>query len=200
MHRYPFVWIVLAAMMFVSACSHRSVVALVPDPDGAVGQVTVSNAAGSIAIDQANQTTVIRDVQTVPSAPTTLDAAQLEKLFGAVVNTPMQPPIHFILHFQSDSDQLLPVSREALPKILTAIAARMPTRVSVIGHTDTVGNKAYNVALSMRRAQAVRKLLVDSGIADGMIDVSSHGEENLLIKTADNVANAQNRRVEVVVR
>ena len=76
----------------------------------------------------------------------------------------------------------------------------MPTRVSVIGHTDTVGNKAYNVALSMRRAQAVRKLLVDSGIADGMIDVSSHGEENLLIKTADNVANAQNRRVEVVVR
>lgn len=52
----------------------------------------------------------------------------------------------------------------------------------------------------MRRAQAVRKLLVDSGIADNIIDVSSHGEENLLIKTADNVANAQNRRVEVVVR
>lgn len=187
-------------MMLFMACSHRSVVALVPDPSGTVGQVTVSNAAGSIAIDQANQTTVIRNDSTTPSAPATMDDAQLEKLFGAVLNNRMPQPVHFILHFQSDSDQLLPVSREALPNILTAIAARMPTRVSVIGHTDTMGDKAYNVDLSMRRAQAVRKLLMDGGIADGVIDVSSHGEENLLIKTADNVANAQNRRVEVVVR
>jgi outer membrane protein OmpA-like peptidoglycan-associated protein len=32
------------------------------------------------------------------------------------------------------------------------------------------------------------------------MDVSSHGEENPLVKTADNVANAENRRVEVIVR
>ena len=69
-----------------------------------------------------------------------------------------------------------------------------------MGHSDTLGDKAYNLALSMRRAMAVQKLLVEKGIDEAFIDTTSHGEENPLVKTADNVGNPKNRRVEVVVR
>ncbi|MDX2454214.1 OmpA family protein, partial [Desulfosarcina sp.] len=68
------------------------------------------------------------------------------------------------------------------------------------GHTDTLGDKAYNLDLSIRRALAVKQQLVDNGVDDTFMDVSSHGEEHPLVKTADNVGNAKNRRVEVIVR
>ena len=70
----------------------------------------------------------------------------------------------------------------------------------MVGHSDTQGDKAYNLDLSLRRAMAVKQQLVERGVDETFMDVSSHGEENPLIKTADNVANAQNRRVEVIVR
>jgi outer membrane protein OmpA-like peptidoglycan-associated protein len=72
--------------------------------------------------------------------------------------------------------------------------------VGVIGHTDTLGDKLYNLNLSMRRAAAVRDLLVQNGVPAKHMETTSHGEKNLLIKTGDNVGEPKNRRVEVVVR
>ncbi|BBO82917.1 hypothetical protein DSCO28_34830 [Desulfosarcina ovata subsp. sediminis] len=190
----------IAAIFLLTACGHRSTVILVPDPNGAVGEVTVTNAAGSVRIDRANHATTVRDDQTLPDTPEPAGDEKIEQLFGAVLRNQPPSPVHFILYFQSDSEALLPASRDRLPDIIATVKTRMPTRVSVVGHTDTMGDKAYNTHLSMRRAQAVRKRLVSGGIADDIIDVSSHGEENPLVKTADNVANAKNRRVEVVVR
>ncbi len=190
----------LAASLFIMACGHKSTVILVPDPDGSVGQITVSNAAGSVEIDQANQSTIVRDPKKAPGTPEQLAPAEVEALFGKVLSNEPPPPIHFFLHFQSDSVQLLPASSQQLSEIITAVQRRAPTRISVVGHTDTMGDKAYNIDLSMRRALAVKQLLVNSGVDDTFLDVSSHGEENPLVKTADNVSDAKNRRVEVVVR
>ncbi len=72
--------------------------------------------------------------------------------------------------------------------------------ISVIGHTDTAGDNQYNLRLSQNRALAVRRLLIHKGIIPAHIKSTSHGEENPLIKTADNVHEQRNRRVEVVVR
>jgi outer membrane protein OmpA-like peptidoglycan-associated protein len=197
-------WVRLALMVGVAAlvasCGPKNMVVLIPDPDGSVGQITVSNAAGSVDIDQAHQATVIKDAQTAPAQPEQLDADEVHKRFGAVLAAVPPPPVHFMLYFQSDSVQLLPQSRRQLTEIKDEYQRRRPTRVSVVGHTDTLGDKAYNVKLSMRRAMAVKTLLMDAGIDESAIDISSHGEENPLVKTADNVANAKNRRVEVVIR
>lgn len=100
----------------------------------------------------------------------------------------------------SDSVQLLPASVQQLPEIVAAVQERAPTRISVVGHSDTMGDKAYNLDLSQRRAAAVKQQLMDRGLDDTFMDVSSHGEENPLVKTADNAANAENRPVEVIVR
>jgi outer membrane protein OmpA-like peptidoglycan-associated protein len=46
----------------------------------------------------------------------------------------------------------------------------------------------------------VGQLLIENGVAADKIEMSSHGEENLLIKTRDNVSEPKNRRVEIIVR
>ena len=50
------------------------------------------------------------------------------------------------------------------------------------------------------RANAIRSLLVDVGIDPSLVEASSHGEADLLIKTADEVSEPANRRVEITVR
>ena len=200
MHIRVYLCCCVAAMALTMACGRKNMIVLVPDPDGSVGQVSVSNAAGSVEMDRANQSTVVRDRTTAPAASTELKPAKVQKLFGQVLSNVPPPPIHFLLYFESDSVQLLPASVQQLPEIVTAIQQRAPTRISVVGHSDTLGDENYNLDLSRRRAAAVKQQLVDRGVDETFMDVSSHGEENPLVKTADNVANAQNRRVEVVVR
>jgi len=193
-------WCCFAAMSFIAACGHKTMVVLVPDPDGSVGRITVANAAGSVEIDRAHQSTVVRSEDAAPAQPSQVEPAEIDNLFATVLSNQPPPPIHFMLHFMPDSVQLLPNSRRQIPDIVDAIHQRAPTRISVVGHTDTMGNKAYNLDLSMRRALAVKNQLADKGVDTAFINVSSHGEENPIEKTADNVANAKNRRVEVVVR
>ena len=56
------------------------------------------------------------------------------------------------------------------------------------------------MSLSLSRALAVKEMLVRQGVASNTIQTTSHGKENPLIATADNVFEPRNRRVEVVVR
>lgn len=200
MRKQSAIWCLFGIAIWLAACGHKSMVVLVPDPNGSVGQITVSNTAGTVAIDQANHATVIRGSDTPPTTPTLTDKTEIETVFGEVLSRQPSPPVHFILQFESDSDQLTASSRMRIADIVATIAQRAPTRVSAVGHTDTMGDETYNYRLSMRRAVAVKNLLVADGVDEDAIDVSSHGEKNPLVKTADNVASAENRRVEVIVR
>ena len=200
MRTWVYLWCWVSAMSLIMACGHKNMIVLVPDPDGSVGQVTVSNVAGSVEMDRANQSTTVQDQQSAPAAPAELSPEAVQDLFGKVLSNAPPPPVHFLLYFESNSVQLLPASVQQLPEIVATVQQRVPTRVSVVGHSDTLGDKAYNLDLSLRRAMAVRQQLVEKGVDETFMQVSSHGEENPLVKTADNVANAKNRRVEVTVR
>jgi len=72
--------------------------------------------------------------------------------------------------------------------------------VVVIGHTDTMGSAKANIALGMRRANSVRDILVNAGLAPSTVEVTTHGEADLLVKTPDNTPEPRNRRVEITVR
>ena len=72
--------------------------------------------------------------------------------------------------------------------------------VQVTGHTDTLGSGADNDALSLRRAQSIRELLIDRGLKPELVRAAGRGERELLEQTGDGVRNAKNRRVEVTVR
>lgn len=70
--------------------------------------------------------------------------------------------------------------------------------IRVVGHADTVGEEAKNLALGDARAATVRQALVDLGIADSLIETTSVGEgKPQAVQTKDEAPNAKNRRVEV---
>jgi outer membrane protein OmpA-like peptidoglycan-associated protein len=63
-----------------------------------------------------------------------------------------------------------------------------------------MGDLRANVALGLKRANSVRDILVQAGLAPSTIEVTSHGEADLLVKTPDNTPEPRNRRVEITVR
>lgn len=73
-------------------------------------------------------------------------------------------------------------------------------RLNVTGHADRAGTEQYNMALSLRRANAVKQVLISEGIPADSIVVIGRGETQPLVPTADGVREAQNRRVEIILQ
>lgn len=67
-------------------------------------------------------------------------------------------------------------------------------KVVITGHTDTVGSDADNLALSVRRAQAVRDEMVREGLDARGIEIEGKGFRDLLVATGPNVREPLNRR------
>ncbi len=198
--RYPtFILLGFILLMF-SGCAPKTTVVLLPDPGGHVGHISVANKAGTFDMTHKDESTVISGRESKPSKPTILSAEEIQARYSHVLDALPEPPKHFILYFHSESTDLTEKSRKELPQILQTIATRKSENISVIGHTDTAGDKKYNLQLSQRRAQAVSRLLIKDGVAAAFLSVTSHGEENPLIITGDNVHEPRNRRVEVVIR
>jgi len=175
-------------------------VVLLPDPgDGAVGRAVVSNSVGATELTGARESTTVAPNQ-APAPVIVLNEADVTRLFGDVLATLPAPPQIFLLYFRFESEELTDESRALLPQVLQAVRNRPFPDVAVVGHTDTTGTNASNYELGLRRANAIRGRLIESGVDAGLIEVSSHGESDLLVKTADSVAEPRNRRVEITVR
>ena len=188
------------SVLLITACSNKNLVVLIPDPDGAVGSITITNQAGSVEIYRPNQVAKIKDRDTAPSSPINMKKKEIDSLFSEALAAQPSPPVHFLLYFERDSAELKSSNSAIVTEIIEAIRSRDPVDISVIGHADTLGEKAYNLELSRRRALAVRDILIKRGIKKELIEIAFHGEENLLIKTEDNVGQPKNRRAEVIVR
>jgi outer membrane protein OmpA-like peptidoglycan-associated protein len=188
------------SLLLASCAADRNVVVLLPDSNGKTGSIVVSNQAGSQIISEHKQATMISSPTTAPSLPAPMDDETIQRNFGAALSVLPSPPIHFILYFKTDTTELTDESRKLLAKVLPATVDRKSTDVSVVGHTDRVGTREYNCNLGLERALLVKKMLVYVGIDQALIEVTSHGEDNPLVKTADEVPEPRNRRVEVVVR
>ena len=91
-------------------------------------------------------------------------------------------------------------SRALIPDVIAAAKAHAFQDLVVIGHTDTMGAQPANYALGLKRAMMVRSLLVAAGLDASAIQVTSVGELDPLVKTADNTPEPRNRRVEIAVR
>ena len=175
-------------------------IVLMPDPDGKVGEVVVSNKGGSQILSKPFQQTQAPDPNTAPSQPTFLEEGQIKEIFGSAIAAQPEPPVRYILYFHTASNKLTDDSLWLVPQILSSIQARKSTWVGVVGHADRVGWRTTNYELSLSRAKAVKDILVSKGIDTGSIQIGSHGEDNALIWTDDEVPEPRNRRVEVTIR
>lgn len=125
--------------------------------------------------------------------------------FGAASGEPApETPVDtgqrsYLVFFDFDSSRLTPEARSIVASAATDALKGESTRIDVTGHTDRSGSATYNQALSVRRAEAVRRELVADGVADSLIIVRGVGESDPLVPTADGVREPQNRRVEIVM-
>ena len=122
-----------------------------------------------------------------------------EKPAAAKPTPPMATPDRFLVFFDWDKYN---INAKAKDTIVTAAGTAKKAnagKVQVIGHTDTSGPADYNLKLSQRRADAVKKTLVGQTLPASAITTEARGEKDLLVPTKDGVREAQNRRAEIIV-
>jgi outer membrane protein OmpA-like peptidoglycan-associated protein len=189
-------------LIFLNACStpHKNLFVLIPDPDGKLGEIIITNKGGSEVIARPGYATEVKVANVAPSVPFPLGESQINEIFGAALAAQPEPPTRYILYFKTATTYLTENSEKLLPEILSTIEARKSRDVSIIGHTDRVGSRQQNYKLGLDRASRIKEILISKGADPSIIDVSSHGEDNPLIQTEDEVSEPLNRRVEVTVR
>jgi iron complex outermembrane receptor protein len=106
----------------------------------------------------------------------------------------------FQVFFDFDKSDITSAAAQVIEAAAEAVKAGNVVRLTVTGHTDTVGSAKYNQALSERRAAAVKGQLVTDGVASGEITATGVGKSGLLVPTADGVREPQNRRAEIVLQ
>ena len=106
----------------------------------------------------------------------------------------------FTVYFDLGSDKVTDSARKTLVEAAAAYKTAGLVRIEATGYTDTVGTPEYNMALSLRRAEAVRTVLGTLGVPSGAIATTGKGEENLAVPTADGVNEPKNRRVEIQMK
>lgn len=197
----PRILAVCVALLFlVSACaSSRDVIVLLPDEQGKTGAIIVSGGGEEQILSEPRQAVSVKP-GTAPGKPYSMPEKDVRTMVGPAVEALPQPPIQFILYFKHDTATLTGDSAKQVGDVLRAIRERAPVDISVVGHTDTLGSREYNYRLSLERAQAVADILTGKGVDPSIIDITSHGKDNPLIPTGDQVAEPRNRRVEVTVR
>lgn len=187
-------------VMALTACGPKHQFVLLPDPDGTVGVITVSNPKGSQTLSKAYQTTGLDRPDEAPRKPTVMDPAKAETMFKEALAVAPPPPLVFIVYFKPGSTEFTAESLKNIPKIMAAIKERKSTEIDVSGHTDRVGSDEVNRTISLKRAQTVKAKLIEEGVNKAHIHISYHGEGNPIVETSDDVAEPLNRRVEISVR
>jgi OOP family OmpA-OmpF porin len=103
------------------------------------------------------------------------------------------------VNFASSSDRLSPESYTTLNAALAAMQGQPTMRVKVNGHTDSTGSAAFNMSLSQKRADAVKRYFVAKGIDAARITAKGYGEAYPITSNLNNAGRALNRRVEFEV-
>jgi len=99
--------------------------------------------------------------------------------------------------FETASADLTSEARAILDGIASALVANPDIRVRVNGHTDSTGNRAYNLTLSQNRAESVVTYLTSAGVADDRMEARGFGPDEPVDTNETSEGRQANRRVEL---
>jgi outer membrane protein OmpA-like peptidoglycan-associated protein len=104
------------------------------------------------------------------------------------------------LTFPSGRATIQPEYFSLLTKLQRAIREFPAAKVVIEGHTDNIGNDAYNLNLSAERARAVQQYLIaNMGLAEERVQALGYGEERPIANNDTDEGRIQNRRIDVVI-
>ncbi len=102
------------------------------------------------------------------------------------------------VYFEFDSYELSNESQKTIEKHVKLLTELDNIKVILEGHTDEVGDRAYNLKLSEKRALAVKDFIVSKGVNPERIEVIAYGEEKIIVEREDIDGYGRNRRAEFV--
>jgi peptidoglycan-associated lipoprotein len=102
-----------------------------------------------------------------------------------------------IVYFAFDRSEVPAAAFDTLRAHANHLKGNSNARIRLEGHTDERGTREYNVALAERRSKAVEQFLRVQGVSASQITTVSYGEEKPKARGSDEMAYAQNRRVEL---
>ena len=186
----------LAALLAACAAPQGSVV-LLPDKDGKNTAVVVTQGTQQVPLTQPYAAAHLTSggPQAYQSS-----AQEVQTTYAAALAARPLPPAQFTLYFVEGKDEFTEESKKIIDGVFAEIAKRPGPDVVVIGHTDKVGTDVFNDALSRQRAEVVRNALLARGIAVDKVVTIGRGKRDPVVPTAEGVAEARNRRVEIQVR
>ena len=125
----------------------------------------------------------------------TLPGAEVERV-GEGIKVTMKENI---VNFAFDSSNLTSAAKTNLDKLAKVLKNNPDTNINIYGHTDSKGSDSYNLALSERRANAVKSYLSSKGISSSRMIATGMGESNPVATNDTESGRAQNRRVEFAI-
>lgn len=122
---------------------------------------------------------------------------QSQALTAPSPTPPSMAQAPLLVFFDWDESNLSPQAMAEISQAAAAYKATGGARITNVGNTDTSGSPEYNMALSIRRADAVESALIQNGVPAAAIETAGRGQTSPLVSTADGVREPQNRRVEL---
>lgn len=174
-------------------------IVLLPDEDGNVGELVITSSTGEQTLDSAYATVDVKEGGELATRVET--ESNVNARFGELLNAKPPEPRSFTVNFeQGSSDTLTAESLVTITEMQAYLSGRPAPEITVIGHTDRVGSDEDNDALSMARAETVRKLIEQTGVEAISLEATGRGEREPMVATADKVSEPRNRRVEISIR
>ncbi|MBI9084118.1 MAG: OmpA family protein [Desulfobacterales bacterium] len=101
------------------------------------------------------------------------------------------------VNFDTGKWDIRPEAMPILDKVVNVLQNNADLEVQIQGHTDNVGNAAFNKQLSQKRAQSVRQYLIDKGVALGRLQAEGFGLSRPMFSNDSKEGRAKNRRVQL---
>jgi OmpA-OmpF porin, OOP family len=102
------------------------------------------------------------------------------------------------IQFATNSDKLTSTSTAIIQEFASAMKENPSLKIKIIGHTDNNGDDEKNLALSKKRAAAVKAKLITTGIAASRLQTDGKGENEPVADNETPEGKAANRRVEFI--
>ena len=175
------------------------------DPDGDTLSYKWSAPTGTFA-NPAERQTIFTCSNTPGSVPVTVSVSDGKG--GTASDTitiqcvaPKRPEWKFEdVHFDFDRYTLRPEALRILDEAVKAMQTDTTLRLTIEGHTDSIGTNEYNLALGERRANSAREYLVSRGITADRLNIVSYGEERPKHDNTREETRRLNRRAALTVR
>jgi peptidoglycan-associated lipoprotein len=192
--------VVFALAAAALGCGPKNYVVLLDNPGGGSGQVIVSNQKGQQVLDKSGSATTFDRASRAPSSPWELGVEKIKEVFGGAFGARPPRMIKYTIYFKSGGTTLAAESKETYTRMLAEVSRRPGADATVTGHADRTSTQRWNEVLATKRADKVRKDLIDAGIPLERIEMDSYGETRPAVPTADEIPEPRNRRVEITIR